>query len=186
MALRWLSDEARSAGREELAWASECLGLILLYAVSLARFVDRSGVDTSQVVDPTKPYADSANHVVRTLVRGGRALDRLLKFAGPGSADYLSAFAAPLVLAMLHSLPRRAREYLDASVSAARVALPGLLAMLALIDAVEPLLTTLPGTTVSEKLQRATEEDRAAVHAATRSWASSHPDQALYLESPAA
>jgi hypothetical protein len=175
-----LRREVRKLSREELNWAILCARLLLSFAVSLARFVDltESPIDIPGLAPDV---AESARHVLRTLVFGGRTLRRLFALAGDDSEEYLAAFVAPILLVLLRRLPSRARADFSDSIRAASEALPRVLAMTALAESVQPELRRLLSFNAGQRLEEAAQDERDAVRVAALAWTETHPMEAARL-----
>jgi hypothetical protein len=169
-----LRREVRKLSREELNWAILCVSIVLSFAVSLARFVDLT--DSPIDIPGLAPdVADSAHHVLRTLVFGGRTLGRMFALVGDNSDRYMAAFVAPILLVLLRRLPLRARVDFSDAIQAASEALPRVAAMTSLVESVEPELRRFLSFNAAERLADASQDARDAVRAAALSWTESHP-----------
>jgi hypothetical protein len=184
LALQTLPRVARTAPREDLDWATSCARTLLSFAVLLASYVDLTTSPLPAISNPDAAIVASAQHVLRTLTTGGRALSRLIEAAGAESAEYLAAFAAPMLLAMLRVLPGRARADLQDSIDHAAVQLPRLLAVVSLVDSADPKLRHLMSFNAAERLQDATDEERAAVRRIVSTWGEAHREQMALLATP--
>jgi len=184
VALKGVNDMARTASRDDLAWAGNRTRAICIYAATLAYYVDQTRSSTTEILRPNEAHADSANHGYRTLVAAGRVLGRLLERGGPGSADYLGALHAPLVLAMLRILPDRARGYLDAIGDNIETELPRLLAMASLVASVDDELRYLLGHDGVERMRAASGPQRSALRTSVKHWLEAHPEQRAILAAP--
>ena len=182
LSLDALRDEVFRASREDLDWACAGMRTVVLYAVALAKFVDITDSSTLPVLpDPDPAVAASGQHVMNTVTASGRALNRLLKWAGSGSTEWLAAFAAPMVLRMLRILPARARSDMGTLVEQADRQLPILLAGISLARIVPPELRRFLGTNGLELLEGSSEEERAALRSEIMNWSASHAEQASWL-----
>ena len=81
--IRWLEldglrREAREMSREDLDWAIFCVDVLLSFAVSLARFVDLTE-SPIEIPGLASDVVESAGHVLRTIVLGGRVLTRYVR-----------------------------------------------------------------------------------------------------------
>jgi hypothetical protein len=184
LALQELRKVGRTAVRDDLKWATSSLRTLLCFVVSLATYVDLTGSPLPIVSDPDPAVVASSQHVLRTLTTGGRALVRLIEGAGAGSAEYLAAFAAPMLLVMLKALPERARTDFQDSIDRASVQLPRLLAVVSLVDSADPKLRHLMSFNAAERLQDATDEERAAVRRIVSTWGEAHREQMPLLATP--
>jgi hypothetical protein len=175
-----LRREVRKLSREELNWAILCVSILLSFAVSLARFVDltESSIDIPGLAPDA---AESARHVLRTLVYGGRILTRMFGSLGDNSEEYLAAFVAPILLALLRRLPARARTDFDNSIRAASEAHTRLVAMTSLVESVQPELRRLLSFDAAQRLAEASQDERDTVRAAALSWTESHPTELACL-----
>jgi len=181
LALQTLPRAARTAPREDLDWATSSARTLFSFTILLARYIDLTTSPLPVISNPDPAIVASAQHVLRTLTTAGRALSRLIEAAGAGSAEYLAAFAAPMLLVVLRALPGRARTDLQNSVDRAAVQLPRLLAMISLVKSTSPELRHLLSFDAVERLQGATEEEQAAVQASVLVWLEGHSTEAALL-----
>jgi len=181
LALQVLPNEARTAARDDLDWATGCMRTVFAFAVLLARYVDLTTSPPPAISNPDPAIAASAQHVLRTLTTGGRVVARLAEAAGAGSAEYLVALAAPVLLVVLRVLPSCARTDFQGSIDHLSIQLPRLFAMVSLVEAVDVNLRRFLSFNAKERLQEATDEQRADVRWAVTSWAESHVEQVALL-----
>jgi hypothetical protein len=159
---------------------------VVRYAVVLAKFIDLTGsLLLSAISGPDPAVVASARHVLRTLVTGGRALDRLLSWAGPGSTEWLAAFAAPMVLRMLRILPARARTDVDTLVQQAARELPLLEAGISFAEFVPSELRRYFAVDGLQLFADAAEEEKAVLRSAITDWSAMHAEEAFCLAAAA-
>ena len=181
LALQVLPRAARTAARDDLDWATGCMRTVLAFAVSLARYVDLTTSPPPAISNPDPAIAASAQHVLHTLTTGGRVLARLAEAAGAGSAEYLAALAAPVLLVVLpRSAELRGTDF-QGSIDHLSVQLPCFFAMVSLVEAVDVNLRHFLSFDAKERLQEATDEQRADIRWAVGNWTESHAEQVALL-----
>lgn len=183
LAFERLRDKARRAPRDDLDWASVAVGTFLSYAVTLARYVDLTSSVPPVMKHHDPAVSASGEHVFRTLVSGGRVLGWLLALGGAGSAEWLSAFAGPMLLLMLGILPERARCDLEGSIRVAASGLPRLVAVVSLVEGTTPDLRYLLSFDAAERLGAASGGEREALKAQCLAWSATHRPEASCLVS---
>ncbi len=77
LAFERLRVEARRATRDDLDWAAASVSTFFTFAVMLAKYVDLTNSPLPVIPHPDPAVSASAQHVLRTLISGGRAIDRL-------------------------------------------------------------------------------------------------------------
>jgi hypothetical protein len=174
LALDQLGKEARLASRVELDWACAAVGTFVSFVVGLARYVDLTSSPLPIISHPDPAVVASGQHVGRTLIVCGRALDRCCTWKGPGSAEWLATFAGPMLLRMLSALPRRARYDVQSWTEALAAQLPLIEAMISLVKAVTPEHRHLLSFNWAERIGTASEAEREALRAQALAWAETH------------
>ena len=98
----------------------------------------------------------------------------VVHLGGAGSTEWLSAFAAPMLLQMLRALPPRARTDLQGSIEVAATGLPRLAAAVSLVQATTPDLRHFLSFNAAERLATASQEEKEALRAQALVWAETH------------
>jgi hypothetical protein len=157
-----LLQQVRRADPAELAWAAQSILTLLRYSLVLYRITSMTGSSGLPVVSDDPEIAASAQHVFRTLVAGGRFLDRLMGLSNKRTDVEVAAFNAPVLLVAFNLLPAEARDTYESVMEQVTHNLPRLLAIESLIKDIpverrhllswesQARLTALPANEIEE------------------------------------
>jgi hypothetical protein len=169
--------KVRRADPTELVWAAQSMLMLLRYSLVLHRITSLTGSSGLPVVSDDPEINASAQHVFRTLVAGGRFLDRLMALSTTRRTDVeMAAFNAPVVLVAFDILPPDARATFEELMEQIAGNLPKLSAIESLIRGLPMELRHLLSWESQPYLASLPAEEAAELRALGRAWAERNPD----------
>lgn len=165
----------------ELVWAAHSMLNLLRYSLVLYRITSSTGSSGLPVVSDDPEIAASAEHVFRTLVAGGRFLDRLMALPNKRTDIEMVAFNAPVLLVAFDMLPAEARDTYEATMEQVTENLPRLVAIESLIKDVPVELRHLLAWESQARLASLPADEIEELRGIARAWGGRNPDMVALL-----
>jgi hypothetical protein len=165
----------------DLVWAAQSMLNLFRYSLVLYRITSSTDSSGLPVVSDDPEIAASAEHVFRTLVAGGRFLDRLMALSNKRTDIEMAAFNAPVLLVAFDMLPAEARGTYEARMEQVTENLPRLVAIESLIKDIPVELRHLLSWESQARLASLPADEIEELRGIARAWGEQNPDMVALL-----
>ena len=176
-----LVETVRKAKLTELARAAQSMLVLVRYIVVLYRITSMTGSSGPPIASDDPEIRVSAQHVFRTLLAGGRFLDRVMAFSNKRTETEMAALCAPVLLIALDVMGTQAADTYWSLMEQVTQNLPGLLALESLIKDVPVERRHLLSWESLARLPLSSTDELEELRRIASAWSERNPDMVALL-----